>query len=82
MGFPALLNFANQKMPLLKSIGPKEILKNLPSLYELIIEDCSMLQSLPEDGLPNSLTYLEIHKMPPSEVHRPQGDTEEPPFTL
>ena len=46
--------------PLLQSLGPKEILKSLPSLKDLYIEDCPMLQSLPEDGLPSSLQHLQI----------------------
>ncbi|GLT70845.1 hypothetical protein SLA2020_429010 [Shorea laevis] len=81
-GLPSSLEHLQiQKCPLLKSIGLKEILKNLRSLRELYIEDCSMLQSLPEDGLPSSLKFCKS-KNAPSEVHRPQGDTEEPPFTL
>ncbi|KAF3960657.1 hypothetical protein CMV_014645 [Castanea mollissima] len=47
--------------PLLQSLGPKEILKSLPSLQDLYIEDCPKLNSLPEDGLPSSLQHLQIH---------------------
>lgn len=47
--------------PLLQSLGPKEILKSLPSLQDLYIEDCPKLNSLPEDGLPSSLRHLQIH---------------------
>nr|POE69572.1 hypothetical protein CFP56_14380 [Quercus suber] len=47
-----------------KCLGSKEILKNLHSLKDLYIEDCPMLQSLPEDGLPSSLQHLQIQKCP------------------
>ncbi|XP_030949734.1 putative disease resistance protein RGA1 [Quercus lobata] len=50
--------------PFLQSLGPKEILKSLPSLKDLYIEDCPMLQSLPEDGLPSSLQHLQIQRCP------------------
>nr|POE69569.1 putative disease resistance protein rga3 [Quercus suber] len=50
--------------PFLQSLGPKEILKSLPSLKDLYIEDCPMLQSLPEDGLPSSLQPLQIQRCP------------------
>lgn len=49
---------------LLQSLGPKEILKNLCSLKDLYIEDCHRLQSLPEDGLPESLSLLKIQSCP------------------
>ena len=50
--------------PFLQCLGSKEILKNLHSLKDLYIEDCPMLQSLPEDGLPSSLQHLQIQKCP------------------
>ena len=50
--------------PLLQFLGPKEILKSLTSLRDLYIEDCPMLQSLPEDGLPSSLQHLQIQRCP------------------
>ena len=50
--------------PFLQCLGSEEILKNLHSLKDLYIEDCPMLQSLPEDGLPSSLQHLQIQKCP------------------
>ncbi|GLT71077.1 hypothetical protein SLA2020_431190 [Shorea laevis] len=38
--------------------------ENLPSLSDLYIEDCPMLQSLPDDGLPSSLKHLQIQTCP------------------
>ncbi|KAE8037265.1 hypothetical protein FH972_009866 [Carpinus fangiana] len=46
--------------PLLNSFS----LKNLPSFTNLYVEDCPLLQSLPEDGLPSSLQHLIIKTCP------------------
>ncbi|GLT71736.1 hypothetical protein SLA2020_437340 [Shorea laevis] len=43
---------------------PQGDTKNLPSLKDLYIEDCPMLQSFPEDGLSSSLKHLQIQTCP------------------
>ncbi|KAB1213554.1 Disease resistance protein RGA2 [Morella rubra] len=50
--------------PRLQSLGPKEVLMSLNSLKDLYIEDCPMIQSLPEDGLPSCLQHLKVQACP------------------
>jgi len=47
----------------LRKINYKGLL-HLTSLESLYIEDCPCLESLPEEGLPYSLTTLSIHDCP------------------
>uniref|UniRef100_A0A2N9GEA7 Disease resistance RPP13-like protein 1 n=1 Tax=Fagus sylvatica TaxID=28930 RepID=A0A2N9GEA7_FAGSY len=49
--------------PLLKSLDANE-LQNLPSLKKLGIGCCPNLQSLPEEDLPTSLSFLSVKKCP------------------
>ncbi|CAL5380767.1 unnamed protein product [Camellia sinensis] len=46
--------------PGLKSLGPREWLRNLTSLKDLYLDDCPSLESLPEEGPPTSLRHLHI----------------------
>ena len=55
-------------------------LPTLISLTFLSIRNCPMLVKLTEE-LPATLECLSIVSCPPSAISRPQGDTEEPPFT-
>ncbi|GMP42107.1 hypothetical protein CsSME_00011957 [Camellia sinensis var. sinensis] len=48
----------------LKSLGPKEVLRNLTCLKDLYLSDCPVLHSLPEEGLPASLQHLHIEGCP------------------
>ncbi|GLT70847.1 hypothetical protein SLA2020_429020 [Shorea laevis] len=64
MGFPPLLHVCNPKMPPFEVHRPQGDIEEPPFTQWPFIGDCPMLQSLPEGGLPTSLTYLKIQKCP------------------
>ncbi|XP_072955556.1 putative disease resistance protein RGA3 [Typha angustifolia] len=66
------LSIRNCKLPYLP-----EDLKSLPSLMELCIDNCPLITSLPQNGLPCSLKVLSIYRCNPSLQQRCQNKTGE-----